>query len=183
MKIQIIYSSLSGCTKRLAQGIFDGIVDHEKTIHDLADEVPTIDCDLLLLGYWVDKGGPNQEMKALMDSLEDKTVGVFATLAYFVDSSHGVNSIMNGIAAIKEKNTVLGSYVCNGALDPKMIERFRNGKDMGPHAVSPEKELRWDLMKEHPTPCEIALASERFNERIKLFAQFQEHDLDYNSLV
>lgn len=183
MNIQIIYSSLTGCTQRLAQGIFDGITDHEKSIHNLEDGVPTLDGDLILLGYWVDKGGPNPEMKALMESLEGKIVGVFATLAYFVDTSHGVNSIMSGITAIKEKNVVLGSYVCNGALDPNLIEKFKKGRDNSSLTLSPEKELRWEMMKNHPTPCEIALGSERFNERIQLFAQFMEHDLDYNSLV
>lgn len=29
MKIQVIYSSLSGCTKKLAQGIYDGLGDAE----------------------------------------------------------------------------------------------------------------------------------------------------------
>ena len=70
MKIQVIYSSLSGCTKKLAQGIYDGLGDAEKSIWDLADGTPVLDGDILLLGYWVDKGGPNAQMKAFMDKLE-----------------------------------------------------------------------------------------------------------------
>ena len=37
MKVQVIYSSLSGCTKRLAEGIFNGLNAMNKTIHDLKD--------------------------------------------------------------------------------------------------------------------------------------------------
>ncbi len=154
MKIQVIYSSLSGSTKRLAQGIFDGLESSEKSIHDLAEGVPELTGDLLILGYWVDKAGPNEEMKAFMATLEGKTVGIFCTLAYFVDSTHGMQSLTNGIDLVKEKNTVLGSFVCNGALAPNLIEKFRSG-GAGPHSATPDKELRWDLMKDHPTAAEI----------------------------
>lgn len=182
MKIQVIYSSLSGSTKRLAQGIFDGLVTEDKSIHDLAEGVPELTGDIILLGYWVDRAGPNEEMKKLMEGMEGKTVGVFCTLAYFVDSTHGMDSIKNGIALVKDKNTVLGSYVCNGALGADLIEKFRQG-GAGPHSASPEKELRWALMKDHPTSAEIALASERFNERVTLYGQFQEGGFPYQSLT
>ena len=76
MKVQVIYSSLSGCTKKLAQGIYDGLGDVEKSIHDLAEGEPALDGDILLLGYWVDKGGPNAQMKAFMDTLEGKTLSL-----------------------------------------------------------------------------------------------------------
>ena len=59
MKVQVIYSSLSGCTKRLAEGIFNGLNAMDKTIHDLKDGRPELEGDIILLGYWVDKGGPN----------------------------------------------------------------------------------------------------------------------------
>ena len=50
MKIQVIYSSLSGCTKKLAQGIYDGLGDVEKSIHDLAEGEPALDSDILQIG-------------------------------------------------------------------------------------------------------------------------------------
>ncbi len=182
MKVQVIYSSLSGSTKKLAEGIFEGLQVEEKSIHDLAKGVE-IDADIVLLGYWVDKGGPNPEMIKLMESLENKVVGVFATLAYFCDSTHGNGSLVKGIDLIKEKNTVLGSFVCNGALSPALIEKFRQAPKDSHHSATPQSEIRWEIMKKHPSVNDIALATERFNERIELFTKYSAQDLEYKSLV
>ena len=182
MKVQVIYSSLSGCTKKLAQGIYDGLGDVEKSIHDLAEGNPALDGDILLLGYWVDKGGPNAQMKAFMDKLKGKTVGVFCTLAYWTDAAHGTGSLTAGIDAVKEKNTVIGGYVCNGHISDKMIESFRSNPT-GHHSATPEAELRWKLMANHPTAAEIALGAERFRERVELYGMFQENKLTFRSIV
>ena len=111
MKVQVIYSSLSGQTKKVAQAVFDAIVADNKTLHDLKDGEPTLDGDILLLGYWVDKGGPNAEMKALLSKIQGKAVGIFCTLGYYADSSHAQKSLCAGIDLVKEQNILLGSYV------------------------------------------------------------------------
>lgn len=167
MKIQVIYSSLSGCTRRLAEGIFNGLTVEEKSIYDLKDGTPAIKGDVILLGYWVDKGGPNAEMKAFMEKVEGKKVGVFCTLGFWADSMHAQASLHHGVEMLSEKNIILGGYVCNGALSQQMITAFR-ARSSGPHSATPASEARWELMKDHPTQNEIALAAERFNERIML---------------
>ena len=47
MKVQIIYSSLSGKTRRLAEYLYEGLSAEEKSIHDLKDGVPTLDGDVV----------------------------------------------------------------------------------------------------------------------------------------
>lgn len=172
MKVQVIYSSLSGCTKRLAEGICNALAAEEKSLHDLKDGEPILDGDVLLLGYWVDKGGPNAEMKALMEKVDGKKVGVFCTLAFWADSAHAQASLHSGVELLKEKNTIIGGYVCNGALSPQMIAAFRS-RTSGAHSATPASEARWELMAKHPTSCEIALAAERFNERLTLLDKLE----------
>ena len=82
MKVQVIYSSLSGCTRRVAEGIYNALQVQDKSLHDLAQGEPVLDGDVVLLGYWVDRGGPNAQMKAFMEKIEGKKVSVFCTLAY-----------------------------------------------------------------------------------------------------
>lgn len=183
MKIQVIYSSLSGSTKKLAEGIYNNLEYSDKSIHDLKDGEPPVDADIVLLGYWVDKGGPNPEMIKFMEKLEHKVVGVFCTLAYFVDSSHANGSLQKGIDLVKDKNTVLGSIVCNGKLSDAMIARFKQAPVGTPHSATPENILRWAIMEDHPTQAEIVLGAERFNERIKLYRKCTEQNLQYKSLV
>lgn len=181
MKVQVIYTSLSGCTRRLAEGIYAGIESEEKTIHDLQDGEPTLDGDVILLGYWVDKGGPNQKMKEFMVKVKDKKVGVFCTLAFWADSAHGQESLHNGIALVQENNTVIGGYVCNGSISQAMIDTFRQNRG-GPHSATPSSEARWEVMREHPTSTEIALAAERFNERLRLLRKLNDLDIAFSSI-
>jgi len=179
MKVQVIYSSLSGCTRRLAQGIYDGL-QVDKSIHDLQDGVPALDGDVVLLGYWVDKGGPNEQMKNFMATVEGKYVGVFCTLGFWADSDHAHQALHNGVEAVKEKNQVIGGYVCNGSLSPKIIEAFRT-RTAGPHSATPANEVRWAILKDHPTQSEIALASERFNERITMLEMLKEKGIEFTA--
>ena len=151
MKVQIVYSSLSGCTRRLAQGIFDALNVEHKAIYDLAAGAPTLDGDAVLLGYWA-------------------------------DSAHAHAALAAGAALVKEKNCVLGGYVCNGAMSQAMIDRFRANGASGPHAASPANEARWALMKDHPTAAEIALAAERFNERLRLLRALNAQNIEYPAI-
>lgn len=117
-----------------------------------------------------------------MEKIEGKKVSVFCTLAYWADSNHAYQSLANGAALVKEKNVLLGGYVCNGTISQAMIDRFRSTGSTGPHSASPENEVRWELMKDHPTPCEIALAAERFNERLALLERLTEKGLAYPAI-
>lgn len=182
MKVHVIYSSLSGCTKRLAEHIYEDLETPNKAIFDLAQGQPDTDADVLLLGYWVDKGGPNEEMKKLMQTISGKYVGVFCTLAYFCDSNHGIDSLMKGAEMLKEKNTIIGTYVCNGALAPKLIKQFRQ-RAAGPHSASPASEIRWETFKDHPTEKECALGGERFAERIQMLKKMQDAGIKFESVI
>ncbi len=184
MKVQVIYSSLSGCTEKLAKAVAEGISEkYTCTVHNLTEGVPALDGDVILLGYWVDKGGPNKEMKAFMETVSDKAVGVFATLGAYADSAHAAASIAAGVNMVKEKNTVIGSYICNGALAKGIIEMFRkNGKE-GPHSASVENEIRWKIMENHPTKAECDLAAERFRERVEILELHQVHHRAFKSVI
>lgn len=183
MKVQVFYSSLSGCTEKVAKAIYDNLETSNKTINNINDDNIIIDGDIILLGYWVDKGGPNEKMKEFMKSVSGKAVGIFCTLAYYADSVHGVQSLQTGIDELKNNNTIIGSYVCNGALSEKLIEKFRNASSDGTHASSPQSEIRWDIMNSHPTKCELSLASERFNERIEMYQKHTEQKLVFKSIM
>lgn len=181
MKVQLIYSSLSGKTKRLAEYLYNSLQAEEKSIHDLKEGVPVLDGDIILLGYWVDKGGPNKDMQEFMKTVKGKTVGVFCTLGFYADSAHAINSIRAGADLLAQENTIIGSYVCNGAISENMIAAFRKNS-AGPHSAIPENEIRWDIMKGHPTQAEMELAAERFQERIEIYRRYQAEGLTFQSI-
>ncbi len=113
MKVQIIYSSLTGCTKKVANAIFNGIDVKQKTIHDLKDGTPVLDGDIILLGYWGILGSPNDEMKEFMQTVKGKAVGIFCTLGYYADSAHARQTVETGLHFVKEHNEIIGTFVGN----------------------------------------------------------------------
>lgn len=167
MRILVTYSSKTGNTKKLAQGIFEGLGDKEKIILPMSEVTDMSAYDIVLAGYWVDKGGPNQEAAEFLKKIEGKKVGIFATLAFWPDSEHGFHSILAGEKLVSEKNHVIGKYVCQGKLDEKMIEMFEKMPEGNPHRPTPEKRKRYVISANHPSAADIAVAAEMFRERIE----------------
>lgn len=177
MKVQVVYSSLTGRTQKVAEAIFNKISADEKTIHNLKDGEPVLDGDVIIMGYWVNATNPNQEMLEFMQKVKGKTVGVFCTLGYYADSEHAHNSIKRGVDILKENNTIIGSYVCNGTLSDAIIQSRRK------KGCTIDNEYRWEVMKNHPTDTECALAGERFEERLKLYSLYKEGGVKFKSII
>lgn len=180
MKVQVIYSSQTGCTEKVANAIFNGINVEQKTIHNLKDGAPVLDGDIILLGYWGNVGGPNDEMKEFLQTVKGKAVGIFCTLGYYADSAHARETLETGLNLVKENNEIIGAFVCNGAVAHTTTDDQGEG-DV--HTPTEQKELRWEMIKNHPTFAECALAAERFQERITLYTRCKELNIPFSSIL
>ena len=137
MKTLVTYSTLTGNTKKVAEAIFEA-VSGEKEIMDIKSVTDTGSYDKIIVGYWVDKGDANEEAKQFMASLKDKKVGTFGTLGAYPDSEHAKKCVEKISDALKENNnTVVAEFICQGAIDPKIIETMRKMGENGPHAPTP----------------------------------------------
>lgn len=166
MKLLITYSSKTGNTKKLAEGIYKNIQIENVEIKPI-HEVENVDAyDTILVGYWVDKGGPNQEAADFMKEIKGKRVGIFATLGAYPDTQHGWNSLVKGEELVKEHNEVIGRYICQASIDEKLIEVFRKFEPGNPHALTPEKLKRYEIGKQHPNEADMLSAAIMFRERI-----------------
>lgn len=176
MKVQVIYTSLTGCTKKLAEAIYENLPAEEKSIHDLKDGVPAVDGDIVLLGYCVMMGGPGRDMQELMKSIKGRAVGVFCTLGYYAESEHARKALERGIELVTDDNELMGAYVCNGAV----AQTLKKNKGEAP---ADQKELRWEMLQCHPTEAECALAAERFSERVKLYSRCRELGIQFTPVL
>lgn len=185
MKVAVVYNSLTGCTKKVAEAIYAGLdnianfSDMEKVEKDIFDftENPNLSAyDYVVLGFYVAQANMDLDLLMWLPNLKGKKVFVYCTMSTFADSEHAYRSIKNGVTSLEAAHAeVIGNFVCNGALAPHIVERFKlminehSGNSVVDHnAYTPEKGLRYELFKDHPTPAECALASERCNERIVL---------------
>lgn len=167
MKILVTYSSKTGNTQKLAQGIYEGLGNMDKDIMPMSEVNDMRGYDVVLVGYWVDKGGPNHEAAEFLKTIRDKKVGVFATLAYWPDSEHGFKSIMAGEELVKENNHVIGRYICQGKISDQMVAMFEKMGENSPHKPTPEKKKRYAISANHPSEADIAVGAEMFRERIE----------------
>lgn len=169
MKTLITYSSKTGNTKKLAEGIYQGLSIENKSILPINEVESVEEYDIILVGYWVDKSGPNEEAKKFLSMIKGKKVGIFATLAYWPDTEHAWQSLVNGENLVKEDNTVIAKYICQGKLDEKIIAMFEKLPADNPHCVTPEKRLRYEISNNHPSKADILSAAELFEERLSLY--------------
>lgn len=171
MNILITYSSETGNTKKLAEGIYKNINEDNRLnvkIRPIKEVENIDDYDAILVGYWVDKGGPNKEAEAFMRKIKNKKVGIFATLGAYPDSKHGFNSLLRGEELLEENNEVIGKYICQGAVSPKLIEAFKKLDSSNHHAITAEKMKRYKIAELHPNEAEVLSAAILFKERLTI---------------
>lgn len=164
MKSLIVYSSLTGNTKMVAEAIAKVLAPCD--IHPVEDNPSTVGYDLVAVGYWVDKGGPDAKAKKYLESITDSTVAIFATLGAEPNSPHALESLENGIKCLDNSNNVVGKFICQGKIDPKVIEMMRKmfGGKEGFHAVDDKRQARHAAAASHPDEQDLANAQEVFTK-------------------
>lgn len=155
MKTLIIYSSLSGNTKYLAEGIFKGI-EGPKDIVSVDDNPKWQDYDNILVGYWVTRGGPDEKAEKILKEIKDKRVGVFATLGAYPWGEHAHKSIQTGIDLVKDNNEIIGRFICQGRLSEDIMKRLSKLEPGDPHYPDEKRKKRWEYASSHPDENDIA---------------------------
>ena len=74
MKKLVIYSTLTGNTKKIAEAIYS-VIEGDKEIMDVKDsmKININDYDKIALGYWMDKGDADDKMKSFMKNTDMHT--------------------------------------------------------------------------------------------------------------
>lgn len=154
MKTLVVYSSLSGNTKYLAEGIYDALKG-EKDIKSVKEADNWKEYDRILVGYWVDKGGPDKNAKEFLEKLKDKRVGVFATLGAYPDSEHAKTSLEAGVNIIKENNIPDASFICQGRLSEAIKSRLKKMPKDHSHYPDEKRLKRWKDAESHPNEEDV----------------------------
>ncbi len=123
MKYAVLYSSKTGNTKQLSDCLM-GLLGNKARCIEMTPGMPAPEEDLLLIGYWVDKGTCPEEVKELLQRLEGKKILFFATAGFGQTQSY-FSQIAAGVEALaKENNEVLGSFFCQGRMPEGIRARY-----------------------------------------------------------
>ena len=166
---RIVYSSRTGNTRAVAEHLAaafgleavnarDELDARKKDLGPdgrllRGDTAGTAD-ELLLLGFWAWRGGPNPSMRDFMRGLRRRRVFVFGTMAAWPDSDHARDCLRCARELLDEGgNQILGHFVCQGRLAPAVRRNSR-------HPRTPERERRLDEAEKHPDAADLSAALE-----------------------
>ena len=161
MKTLVVYSSLTGNTQYIAQGIYEALSE-DKELCAVEDIESLEDFDQIILGYWVDKGGPDKKASDLMKAIKGKKVGLFATLGAYPDSDHARTSLERGLALVEKDNEVIGSFICQGRIAEALKQRMEILPEGHPHYPDEKRRKRWADADGHPNEEDVRQAVKVF---------------------
>ena len=123
MKSLVVYSSLTGNTKMVAEAIVEAL--GENAVLAAVEENPTVESyDLVAVGFWVDRGTADRKSADYLGTIKNKRVALFATLGADPHSDHAKKSLENAAALLDASNEVVGQFICQGKVDPKLIKKM-----------------------------------------------------------
>ena len=153
MTSAILYSSLSGNTKLLAQTIYDVIKEDCK----YCGETKEIDADRVYVGFWTNKGTADDKTMEFLKTLHNKEIFLFGTAGFGGSQEYFDGILQRTKQNIDAGNTVIGTYMCQG----KMPISVRN---------------RYEKLKESPNcPANIDMLIENFDKAV---SHPDQNDLD-----
>lgn len=157
MKGLIVYSSLTGNTKKFAEKLLEGLSPlAEWQIQDLKDKPKLDSFDMVLVGGWADQGTLDKLSMKAFESLDKGKckVGIFFTLGAMPDSFHG-KKCEETLYQLLEGHDSLGAYLIPGLVDAKVlagVEKIPDHvlpKDIKEQMIEAGKTSRWATEEEY----------------------------------
>lgn len=168
MKSVILYSSLTGNTKKIAEAISE-VMPFENEIYSVdknydLENYDLENYDLIIIGYWVNKGTCDSKIKEIIEKLEDKVIVLFGTLGA-KDSGDYYESIKKRIEEIiLPGNRILGHFLCQGRIDERLTERYKEMLKQNPEDEHIKEQLKnHEEAVNHPNLRDIEMAKDFIN--------------------
>ncbi|MDO5713606.1 MAG: flavodoxin family protein [Tissierellia bacterium] len=169
MKGIILYSTRTGNTKKMAEVIYEKVKEiTEVEIFDIKDKKTLEGYDFALVGAWVDRGKPNPQALKYIEKVKIKNLGLFCTLGAMPNSEHG-QKVSRNLEKLLEDYTSLGTYLCPGKVDPKMVKRLEGLVGMAVPKKIKEKMITTSKNSRNATEEELEEAGEYFKNKINKF--------------
>lgn len=150
MKSLIVYSSRTGNTRQIAEAIAEVLPGCHLCPVEEAPEPQGY--DFIAVGYWVDKGMPDSKAQAYMENIRHSRVALFGTLGAWPDSPHAEDCRRQGEDLLRDPargNTVLGTFLCQGKVDPRVVEMMQKMAGDA-HPMTEERKARLAEAAKHP---------------------------------
>ncbi len=159
MRTIVVYSSRTGNTKKVGEAIAAALPEGTLavSVQEIPTDLPAYDC--VFLGFWVDRGQADKAAADLLPKLTNAHVALFATLGADPHSPHAAESLMKAAELLPEGKKPAGQFICQGAVDPKVIEMMYKMFPKGHvHGQSAERDALHAEAAKHPDAADLAAA-------------------------
>lgn len=163
MKTLITYSSKTGNTKKVAEGILE-VLPENTVIAPIEDNVNPDEFDIVLIGFWVDKTLADENIRNYTKRLKGKKVSIFATLGDYPDTDHAKDSLKVMRELLEQENEVVKEFICQGKIDPKITNYFEQLPQGHPMYMTPGRKKKHEDASTHPDEEDIKNAQEVFKD-------------------
>ena len=171
-KWAVIYSSVTGNTKRVAEAIAESAAGD---LFNVKDNLPNLgDYEIIALGYWLKRGGPDPLMKNFLPTVSNAHVVLFETHGADNNSEHAVTAFARAAYLLGAGCDILGTFDCQGRVNPALIEKRKAAGINEPHN-SVDSVERWERASTHPDEDDLKRAAEfveQINRKLILRQQF-----------
>lgn len=145
MKVAIIYKSVTGNTRMLAEEINKSLNCNAVYIGDPKED---IEADLYFVGSWIFKGDCVKEITEFLQNLHNKKIAFFATCGFGGSMDYYETLFKRVESDIDKSNEVLGYFICQGKMPITVRQKYV------------------DLIKEHPEDKNLQVSIENFDEAL-----------------
>ena len=121
MKIAIIYKSVTGNTKLLAEEIQKNL--NNEVIYIGAPQ-EDIDADLYFIGSWTFKGECVKEIADYLKTIHNKKIAYFGTCGFGGSISYYETIFKRVESNIDESNELLGYFICQGKMPLTVKQKY-----------------------------------------------------------
>ncbi|MDR2503689.1 MAG: flavodoxin family protein [Deltaproteobacteria bacterium] len=163
MKNLVVYSSRTGNTRKIAEAVHS-VMPAGTELAAVETAPDPAGYAFIALGFWVDKGEPDAAMSAYMARVKGASVGLFGTLGAWPDSEHARETMRRAVGMM-EGNKVLGTFICQGRVDPKLLAAMAKMRE-NPHAMTEERKARLLEAEKHPDEADCAAARQVFTDML-----------------
>ncbi|MBE2984018.1 flavodoxin domain-containing protein [Campylobacter sp. RM9344] len=167
MKKIVVYSSLTGNTKKVAKAIAGELGCKAVCYSDEAAK-NLDDFDFIAVGYYIYKGTIDTNFKRfIQENIKGKNVGLFITLGARADSEHAAKALKDGKKLLEDgQNSVIREFISQGAISQKFIDEIRvvalKTSNKKHYKITSSREARWKEAALHPDTNDIINAKTAF---------------------
>lgn len=125
MKYQVIYTSKTGNTEKLAKKIFEVLPGNEKDIERFEPGMKIADADLYFIGFWIKRGTCSMDFIDYIAELHGKRIVLFGTCGMAAEEAYYKKLLDEIEVWIAEDSECVGRFMCQGKMPMTVREKYQ----------------------------------------------------------